>query len=148
VFIGSSTEALEAANTINTSLSKKTVTTRCWSQGVFQASKTTIEDLWSLTRDADFAIIVLSPDDVSISRGNKKQSPRDNVIFELGLFIGALGRERAFIVAPGDIDIKIPTDLLGVTFLPYKTSGVNTLGRRLQPICKELSRLITELGPR
>ncbi len=148
VFIGSSSEALDAASVINKAISRKSVTTRLWSQGVFEASKTTIEDLWALTNDADFAIIVLSPDDICLSRGKEKQIPRDNVIFELGLFIGALGRERAFIVTPSDVDIKIPTDLLGVTCLRYKSSGSNTLGRRLQTICKELLRLIIERGPR
>jgi predicted nucleotide-binding protein len=46
----------------------------------------------------DFAILVLTPDDLTQSRGKQQPSPRDNVVFELGLFIGALGRDRVFMV--------------------------------------------------
>lgn len=148
IFIGSSSEALDAATAINTALSGKPCITKLWTEGVFQASKTTIEDLWTATRDADFAVIVLSPDDVCISRGKKKYVPRDNAIFELGLFMGALGRNRAFIVTPDSNDLKIPTDLLGVTCMRYKENSSTTLGRRLQPVSKALWRVISELGPR
>lgn len=148
IFIGSSSEALDAARAINSALLKKPVVTKIWTKGIFEASKTTIEDLLRIAGDSDFAIIVLSPDDVYVSRGKKKSVPRDNAVFELGLFMGALGRERAFIVTPKDNDLKIPTDLLGVTCLRFKMDGPETLGRKLQPVCKELYRLINNLGPR
>src|SRR5262249_46203633 len=61
-------------------------------------------------------------DDFTKSRGVETKSPRDNLIFELGLFMGALGRRRAFpIVAPGkNTAVKLPSDLLGnnAVFLP------------------------------
>lgn len=148
VFIGSSSEALDAATAINNSLSKKRVITKLWTEGVFQASKTIIEDLWAMAKEADFAVIVLSPDDVCITRGEKKRVPRDNAVFELGLFIGSLGRDRAFIITPSDTDLKIPTDLLGVTCLRYKETGTSTIGRKTQAICKKLYAAIDILGAR
>ena len=77
--------------------------------------------LESLVRAADlfdFAILCLTPDDVTVSRGVEKDSPRDNVLFELGLFMGRLGRMRAFIVCDGAI--KILSDFEGITMGMYK----------------------------
>lgn len=148
VFIGSSAEALRTANAIHKYLSKKPVVSQLWTDGVFQASQTAIEDLYMAAKNADFAVIVLSPDDVCISRGNKKQMPRDNIIFELGLFTGAIGRDRTFILTPINIDIKIPTDLLGVTCIQYKRAGNGTIAHRLQPVFKILWGVIDKLGPK
>lgn len=148
VFIGSSLESLDAVQAIAKSLEKKNFVVKLWTEGVFQASKTTIEDLWITASDSDFSIIVLSPDDVCISRGRKARIPRDNAVFELGLFTGSLGRQRSFVVTPDVTDLKIPTDLLGVTCLRYKNSGPNTIGQRLRATCRKLSSTIDSLGPR
>lgn len=148
VFIGSSSESLSAAEAIRKSLSKKPFIVRLWSDGVFQASSTTIEDLLKSTVEADFAIIVLSADDVGISRGKKARIPRDNAVFELGLFMGALGRSRSFIVTPDVNDLKIPTDLLGVTCLRYKSSTTLPAGRMLKSVNARLVKIISNLGPR
>ncbi len=148
VFIGSSAESVRPAEAIHKYLSKKPVVPQLWTEGVFQASQTAIEDLYMAAKDADFAVIVLSPDDVCISRGKKKRMPRDNTVFELGLFTGAIGRDRSFILTPINIDIKIPTDLLGVTCIQYKRAGKGTIAHRLQPVFKKLWGVINELGPK
>ena len=99
IFIGSSAEGLRVAEHINRYLMRLPFVPRLWSQGVFECSKTTIEDLMRINKEVDFAVLVLTGDDVTKSRGKKRASPRDNVIFELGLFMGALRRERTYIVA-------------------------------------------------
>lgn len=147
VFIGSSSEGLDIAKQVYAKLLRQKVVPVLWSQGVFECSKTTIEDLVRVSGESDFAIIVLTADDVTRSRGRAKRSPRDNVIFELGLFMGAITRERTYIVAPKGIDLKLPTDLLGVTYLSFQfTKGVS-LSVSLKPVIAELRKLIKRHGP-
>lgn len=98
--------------------------------------------------DSDFAVLVLTPDDTVTSRRLEQPAPRDNCIFELGLFMGALGRNRTYIVKPRDSDIKIPTDLLGLTPLTYALGEANTLVDRIAPVCTELIGEFEALGPR
>lgn len=147
VFIGSSSEGLEIVNSLHKSLSRKPYVVKPWTQGVFECSKTTIEDLMLATQETDFAVLVLTADDMTKSRGTKKASPRDNVIFELGLFMGALGRERTYIVAPKGVDIKIPTDLFGVNRLQFQLKRGRSISRNLQSVAKQLCKLINKYGP-
>ena len=106
VFIGSSSEGLRIADSIYRSLRRSPVVPRLWTKGVFECSKTTIEDLIRIVDEIDFAIMVLTDDDVTRSRGRSVCSPRDNIIFELGLFMGALSRDRTYIVSQQGVDIR------------------------------------------
>lgn len=148
VFIGSSSETLPVATAIHKSLMRRRVEPRMWSDGVFQCSRATIEDLMTATDQSDFAVLVLAADDVTISRGRRKAAPRDNTIFELGLFMGALSRDRTYIVAPRPLDIKIPTDLLGVTLLTYQKKRGQSIARAIGPVTRDLMRLIDRHGPK
>ena len=96
VFIGSSSEGKAIAEDLKGLLDDGTIDVKIWSDGVFDASDTAIESLENMVRESDFAILVLTPDDTVKSRGAHAAAPRDNVIFELGLFMGALGRKRVF----------------------------------------------------
>jgi predicted nucleotide-binding protein len=147
VFIGSSSEALPVANAVHKSLSKFRVVPRIWTDGVFRASRATIEDLITETNQSDFAILVLSADDVITSRGRRKAAPRDNTIFELGLFMGALSRDRTYIIAPTPLDLKIPTDLLGITLMTYEEKRGVALAHAIRPIIRSLMSLIEKHGP-
>ena len=73
----------------------------------------------------DFALFLLTPDDAIESRGEKQKSARDNVFFEAGLFLSALGRERVEILVQNEQakpdKVKIPSDLSGV-ILPRFTA--------------------------
>ena len=63
---------------------------------MFAPSAFPIESLEQVLRTVDFAALVLSPDDTVVSRGTTTDAPRDNIIFELGLFMGVLGHFRTF----------------------------------------------------
>jgi predicted nucleotide-binding protein len=125
LFIGSSVEGLKFAEALQVNLEFAAEVT-VWYQGVFGLSLGTLEALVAEASGFDFAVLVLTPDDVSTQRDKTGNGPRDNVLFELGLFMGALGRERTFIVRPRDVDMQMPSDLAGVTcatFEPNRQDG-------------------------
>lgn len=100
LFIGSSKEGLPVARAVQGQLEYDPVEVICWGDGLFGLSKTTIESLEDLLTKFDYALMIFSPDDRLWFRGVEQHSPRDNVVFELGLFFGAIGRDRSFIVPP------------------------------------------------
>ena len=118
VFLGSSSEGKKFALALQAHLQSDAEVTN-WDQGVFVLGLTFIENLMNALVRFDFAVLVLTPDDILESRSKSSSSPRDNVIFELGLFMGKLGRERTFILQHPGADLKIPSDLMGVTSGAY-----------------------------
>jgi hypothetical protein len=94
----------------------------------------------------DFAALILTPDDIITSRGDTSDSPRDNVLLELGLFIGRLGRQRTFIVCNRDKNLKLPSDLAGVTMAEYGDRKDNNLQAALSPACTKIRYAIRGLG--
>jgi predicted nucleotide-binding protein len=113
VFIGSSREGIEFARAVRGRLERDAEIT-LWDEGFSELGHTFIETLVNSLPRFDFAILILSSDDLVISRKLETFGPRDNVIFELGLFMGRLGRSRTFIVHQSNAALKIPTDLSGV----------------------------------
>lgn len=148
LFIGSSSEGLSVAEACHKFFYRRAVVPKLWTDGVFEASSTAIESLVTLSRDADFAALVLTGDDMTRSRGRQAASPRDNVIFELGLLMGSLGRDRVFILKPKNADIRIPSDLLGVTWLGYQRGGPGTLNSKLRSACLNIFSRMKQLGTR
>ena len=146
LFVGSSKESLPIARAIQSNLDYDDFLVRLWTDGVFGASQFPIIDLEKQVREADFAALVLGPDDEVLSRNKKSDAPRDNVIFELGLFMGALSHERTFMIIPREYDIKIPTDLLGLTHLSYRSGESDDLAVLIAPVCNELRRIINMVG--
>lgn len=123
VFIASSKEGLRIAHAIHSVLDHDTSPTT-WPNGTFSLSNHTIEDLVTKSSDVDFAIFVFHPDDVLESRGESMPVVRDNVIFELGLFIGAIGRQRCYIVKPREVELHLPSDLLGINPADYDPTRI------------------------
>lgn len=115
-FIGSSREGLSVAQAIQLELQHEAVCT-IWYQGVFGLMRGTLEELVAAGSDYEFAIFVLTPDDVAVVREETVNLPRDNVLFELGLFMGRLGRKRVFVVV--DDSAKRPSDFGGVTLASF-----------------------------
>jgi hypothetical protein len=87
---------------------------------VFNPGTNTLERLVELTREVDFSAFLFAQDDWTAAGTDPEAgqaSPRDNVVFEAGLFGGVLGMRRTFILhARGS---KLPTDLLGLTCVRY-----------------------------
>lgn len=101
----------------------------------------------STAQRVDFALVVMSPLDTVATRQRLQQEARDNVVFEAGLFFGALGRERVFLLQPRGTDLVRPSDLSGVTALdddPHKLNLRSALG----PACTDLRQAMVEAGRR
>jgi len=145
VFIGSSREGIAIANAIHANLTYEAECT-VWKDGVFQPSSSTLVDLMRILRNSDFAIFVFSPDDVSIMRENADQVVRDNVLFELGLFIGRLGQERCFFLIPDSEKMRLPTDLFGVNPTKYESGRSDSNWEAaVNPACMQILRVISQL---
>ncbi|MCA8201864.1 nucleotide-binding protein [Burkholderia sp. AU33545] len=146
-FIGSSVEGLNVAYAVQQNLVHQVETT-VWDQGIFHLSSTTIESLTTVLNDVDFGIFVFSPDDIVNIRGESSASVRDNVLFEMGLFIGKLGRDRVFFLAPDNADIRVPTDLLGVTSGKFNADRQDgSMQAATGPACHQIRTQIAKLGP-
>src|SRR5437773_10906567 len=99
VFIASSREGFKVAEAIQEQL-RATADCQIWTQGAFPPSGNTLDSLLNLVGENDFGIFVFSPDDRINIRSNDLVSPRDNVVFETGVFMGRYGRPKVFVVRP------------------------------------------------
>jgi|GEM_PF-6899266 len=144
VFIGSSLEGLPIVEKLAKRLARF-ADCRKWTKGVFGVGKGTLEALVNATREHDFAILVLTPDDQENRRGAATSVPRDNVIFELGLFMGALGKNRTFIVKSKDQTIALPTDLSGITRAEFSGEDIDGTVKELQVAMRGAPTRVLEL---
>ncbi|MBY3168112.1 MULTISPECIES: TIR domain-containing protein [Rhizobium] len=147
VFIASASESCPIGNAFKAKLESLGIKVRIWSEfEVFGPGDHTMESL-SLQLDLmDFAVAIFSPDDKVKSRGKEKSAPRDNTIFELGLFAGKIGRERSFFAVPVKEQVKIPSDLAGITSVRYKTDPIS--GLDIDDACEAIAARIKEKGCR
>ncbi|WP_375320628.1 TIR domain-containing protein [Aliivibrio logei] len=146
VFVASSVEGLDVAYPMQVNLQHDADIT-VWSQGVFSLSVTPLDSITEALNASDFGIFVFSPDDETVMRGTVNNTVRDNVLFELGLFIGKLGKRRCFIIMPDNVDLHIPTDLVGVT--PAKYAGArdkSEIAASLGPACHEIRQAMKLQG--
>jgi len=102
VFVGSSSEGKKFAIAVQAAL-QPDAEVITWDQGEFALGQTFIESLIGALSRFDFAVLILTPDDFVQYRSIEVFGPRDNVIFELGLFMGRLGRDRTFILQPSGL---------------------------------------------
>ena len=148
MFLGCSTESLSIGRAIQSVLEHEPIVVRVWTDDTFKASQFPVESLERELAKVDFAALVLSPDDTVISRNSEAQAPRDNLVFELGLCMGALGHSRTFLLHPRGLDIKIPTDLAGFTPLTYQTGPDVPNSVAVASACEEMRAAIMSSGPR
>ena len=146
LFIGSSGEYLSVAYAIQEGLMRTDIIVNVWSQDCFRPSDGTLASLEGEAVKCDMALFLFGNEDLTISRGEESGSPRDNVVFELGLFIGKLSSKRVFFAKEVDISIKMPSDLFGITPIDYRRKPGEDLAISVQPICNKISKLAEELG--
>jgi hypothetical protein len=156
VFIGSSVEGIPVMEALHAQFEfDDDIKTYPWTLINFAISKTPLDSLEDFLESHDYAVLIFTPDDNVSKRDETKSAPRDNVLFEFGLFLGRLGRERTFVVRPRGRDLHIPTDLKGLTPAEYEPSDnpddlkVNlshTAGRIRAAIRKNEDKRLREAG--
>lgn len=117
LFIGSSSEELPLAESAKSILEKDFDVTiwneKVWDTSVFKINQNFLSDLLKASLQYDFGILLGTNDDKVIFRGEEVLQPRDNVLFELGLFTGRLGTSKcAFLI---DKEIKLLSDFKGLS---------------------------------
>jgi CRP/FNR family cyclic AMP-dependent transcriptional regulator len=147
LFLMSSSEAIEVADALRAGMEKDVFST-VWKEGVFFAGGYPLEALEMQVNQSDFAVAVAEPDDIVETRGTKQRTMRDNVLFELGLFMGKLTRYRTILVHPRVKDLKLPSDLQGLTLVSYEVGTSADVTARIAPACEEIRKVVHNLGVR
>ena len=146
LFVGSSKESLDIAYALQENLESMAEVT-VWDQGIFNLSQPAISSLIKTLDISKFGVFILSPDDVTKIRGKEYPTARDNLIFELGLFIGRLGLERTFFIIPRESnDIHLPSNLLGLTPAYFEANRKDSnLCAALGPACSQIRQAVISL---
>ena len=142
IFLGSSGKQAKLLQAIARGL-EEVAEVEPWTT-TFNPGRSTLDRLVELSQEVDFAAFVFAQDDWTTADASEsvQASPRDNVVFEAGLFGGALGMRRTFILhATGS---KLPTDLLGLTSVRYDPattpSEVRAINQKLRNAIKTEGR--------
>ena len=144
IFIASSTEGISVAEAVNIKLENET-RVKQW-DNAFNLSSVTINSLIKRANETDYAVFVFHKDDKTTIRGETYNTVRDNVLFELGLFIGALGMEKCFVLIPKSKvgDFRLPTDLSGVT-MTYYDDALDNMIDAVTTSCAKIKHAIKTL---
>lgn len=146
LFIASSAESIDEVNEMHCLLDHDAWVTP-WNL-LFELSDLTLQKLTETLDNFDFAAFIFAPNDIVRIRKQTLAAVRDNVLFELGLFIGRLGRKRTFLVTPRGIsNFRLPTDLLSITTATYEAKRPDgELKLALNPACTEIRGVMKRLG--
>ena len=140
VLIVAPQEAGEIARTIGAAFANDPFEIVIWKEGVFHGSRYAIETLEGELDRADVAVAVA---------GANAASSHEHIIFELGFFLGRLGRHRTFLIEARDEEMELPKELAGINTITYSLhiGDGKDLAHALAPACNRLRKLIGELGP-
>src|SRR5499433_3197719 len=148
IFLGSSGQQAKLLQAITRGL-EDVADVEPWTT-TFNPGRSTLDRLVELSQEVDFAAFVFAQDDWTATEASQpgQASPRDNVVFEAGLFGGALGIRRTFILhAQGS---KLPTDLLGLTSVRYEATSpaeVRAINQKLRKAIEAEGRRGQVEGP-
>jgi hypothetical protein len=146
-FIGSSDNQKAVAARLVHALASAMTPVPWWQ--AFRSGETTLGNLISLSRSVHLAIFVVAPDDLRWKSGDPtKESSvvRGNVVFELGLFGGALGSKRSIMFLDAALMPDLPSDLRGVTDVRWNSGEPASFDRAVEKIVSDAKALFSELG--
>lgn len=149
VFVISSSEGIQAAREVRRHLDDdEGIRVHLWDKGTFGVTDYPVSSLEDAIEAADFTIAIARADDAVVKRKEAGAMPRDNVTFEHGMSVGRLGRERSLLLVDASEDLKLPSDLTGLTTLRFNSSDRERLERSVAKACDDARRYIEYLGVR
>lgn len=132
VFIGSSSEGLDTAMTAQKFL-ENDFDVSVWNDGaVFKSNESYLASLQLASLHYDYAILIGTPDDQTNFRGKEVTKPRDNIIFELGLFLGRLGKSKCQLLLQRNAELA--SDFDGITVYKFDSDDSSSLEKALSQI--------------
>ena len=146
VFIGCSIESIPYAEALQVRLQHE-CSGQIWTDGVFTPSSNTSTAVIDAIHAADFCILIATADDLTIARETEHPVPRDNVVLELGIGLGSLGQERTFFATPSNTNMRLPSDLSGVTPARLDMSA-ETPEQTVGPVASSILPRIRTMGPK
>ncbi|MFD2671213.1 TIR domain-containing protein [Marinicrinis sediminis] len=156
LFIGSARESIQIAAAVHEALVHFAEVSP-WYAGTFQPMNDTMDDLEERLNASDFAVFIFSPDDIVLHRGRLVVAPRDNTVFEMGLFWGRLRRGRVFFLVPDAAertwndetvtDFHLLSDMQGLTTLSYEhRRSDHNVNAAVSVACMKIGAIIQEKG--
>ena len=155
VFVGSSSEANPVVKALVQKLSRAAHMVPWWESPEFRPMTSVLSGLLEAVDRGvskyDFGLFVLTPDDIIRSRGTQSRTPRDNVLFELGLFLGSFGPERTFATLQLETKtsdkIKVPSDFHGIIIPSFSAPKKKKFEDTVNKVAKQFRHFIKK-GPR
>lgn len=134
IFLGSSSDAKNDMRDIGYKLEQLKKKPLLWNEagaGIFPPNKNTIDSLIDITKRVQAAVFIFNADDTIWHHNSLKENKtvRDNVLFEYGLFCGALGKSKVCFVCKGNPSLA--SDLNGVTYIDGNEGSI-TIGKKLE----------------
>lgn len=138
LFIGSSTPGFAVAQQAKAYLSA-TADVFLWKDaGVWEVNRSTFDNLLRMAGYFDFGVFLATADDLTMQYDQLVIEPRDNVILEMALFLGAMGRDKAFLLV--EEGIKLPSDFNGIYMPQFKKDDAGSM----KVACQELIQKMEE----
>jgi hypothetical protein len=125
IFIGSSSLGYESAKEVKKYLESFADCTLWKDPGIWEPNRSTFQNLLRMSCFFDFGVFIATSDDLTFTNNKIVIEPRDNVILEMALFLGALGKDKAFLFV--EEDIKLPSDFNGIYMPRFNSSDSNTI---------------------
>lgn len=138
IFIGSSSAGYEYATKVKDFLSEKNDCYLWKDPGVWEPNRSTFDNLLRMASYFDFGVFVATADDLTLVKEQLVIEPRDNVILEMALFLGSMGKDKSFLLV--EEGIKLPSDFEGIYMPRFKTGD----DKSIKSACDEYQFKISE----
>ena len=146
VFIGCSADALDIAGALQDALDTGDIIPRLWtSGGLYGEARFAIDSFVHQVASSDVAVLVMGH---TAASGDRPDTALYDALFDVGLFMGSLGKERTMIVRPKSLQVTVPTDRLGFSTVTYSSEHGQDAGQIAETAAALIRRRIGMLGAR